>query len=627
MAVIRELDIETVNKIAAGEVVKRPSCALKELIENSLDAQSTLIQIKLIEGGMTLLQITDNGIGIHQADYPLLCKRFATSKIQSYDDLSSLTTFGFRGEALSSISQVSKVTVCSRKQGEPLGYKGIFLNGNLIEAPEPFALDKGTLIKSENMFSNMHERLRALGNHVEEYKSCLDIAQKYSLHYNNVGFKVLKLDSLEYSTSGREDKTEIITKILKPDENSLAAQILEIPPTQNEICSFQGLISSNDYSWKQSYFVLFINNRLVDCKELKSMIIGIYTSYCPRSSNYFVYLSLKILPSEIDVNVHPTKREVRFSHQNIIFTEIQNKIQEILKSNSTSKSFNIRNLTNIQAKGPVPSQQVRENSRDQKIEWLLVNKINAPSKVSEENLTSIEELKEEIKIGREQEIFNDFSYVGAIDRNRILIQHGTSLYVCFAPVILEAMAYQFILDKFAQLSHYEIQNSDLEINDLIRLALESPNIGYDQNKHPPIEQFCNSASKLLNEKSELLDEYFSISIKDNKLVKIPVLIEGQIQPDINNLPEFLLRLAANIDWMHEKQCLNGISELIAWFYSRVPEEWNDGEIAKPYSHFYKNFLFPYINGRLRADARYIAEGKAFIPLVSTEELYKLFERC
>lgn len=564
MAVIRELDIGTINKIAAGEVVQRPSSALKELIENSLDALSTSIQVKIIDGGLKLLQISDNGSGIHPSDYSLLCKRFATSKIQTYDDLSHLQTFGFRGEALSSISQVSKVTVCSRKQGEALGYKGSFLEGNLIEGPDPFALDKGTLFKAENMFYNMQDRLRGLGNHNEEYKACLDIVQKYSLHYNSVGFKIMKSDTNDFATSGKEERVDILKKILKSNDPNFFTRVIEIPETRSEYLDFEGIFSSNESNIKNNYFALFINNRLVECKELKNMITGIYTSICPRvGSNYLAYFSLKILPQEIDVNVHPTKREVRFNHQSRIFSEIQTKVEETLKQSSLSKSLNIRNISANSTSGPAPSQKVREDHQEQKLDWFLVNKITAAPKVAQEELTSIEELKEEVKIGREQEILNNFSYVGAIDKNRILIQHNTSLYLCFAPTIIEALVYQFLLERFGQFPCYEIKDSDLDIPRLVDFALNLESVKYDQYKNGSRTKIIAFVNNVLNQQAGLLDEYFSFGISDDKILRIPLLLEGQIQPDVNNLPEFILRMGLNINWNQEKDCLEGLTKLFA----------------------------------------------------------------
>ena len=250
MARIKNLSSDTISKIAAGEVVQKPSSALKELIENSLDAGSTSISIKLRNGGMSLLQIIDNGNGIHVDDFPILCHRFTTSKINSYEDLSRLDTFGFRGEALSSISHVSKLIVCSRKNREPLGYKGEFANGELIMNPQPYAYDKGTAIIVEDLFGNNPGRKRALTDYAELHKNCLDITIRYALQYPNVVFKLMKGDIVDFSVSGSNDRFEVLKIILR--NCKIDKEIIAIPPSDTEICSYHGLVSNSQYSMNKN---------------------------------------------------------------------------------------------------------------------------------------------------------------------------------------------------------------------------------------------------------------------------------------------------------------------------------------------------------------------------------------
>eukprot|EP01041_Mallomonas_annulata_P007820 gene7820-15990_t len=195
--VIRKLDEATVNRIAAGEVVQSPAAAIKEMLENSLDAGSTNISVVAKGGGMQLLQIQDNGHGIRKEDLPILCERFTTSKITKYEDLQSVTTFGFRGEALASITHVAHVHIITRTATQQCAYKANYSDGKLVPFksgdkadPKPCASTVGTSITVEDLFYNMQTRKQAFKNNNEQYQKILDVMSKYSIHYGdkNISF-------------------------------------------------------------------------------------------------------------------------------------------------------------------------------------------------------------------------------------------------------------------------------------------------------------------------------------------------------------------------------------------------------------------------------------------------------
>ena len=255
MSTIQKLSQDTINRIAAGEVIQQPSSALKELIENCLDAKCTSISIELRDGGMTLLQISDNGSGIHISDYPILCHRFTTSKIRQYKDLMNLNTFGFRGEALSSISLVSKLTVLSRKTGEPIGYKADFEQGELNGTPSPCAFDKGTKIMVKDLFFNDLCRKKALSNFNSLFRACFDVVVKYALHYSEVEFE-LKNENPVFRSTGKTQKFEIAKTFLKNEFSQ--RELNELERTQSETCTISGLVSNCQYALKTKELVLFI---------------------------------------------------------------------------------------------------------------------------------------------------------------------------------------------------------------------------------------------------------------------------------------------------------------------------------------------------------------------------------
>lgn len=186
---IKRLDEATINRIAAGEVIHRPMHAIKELIENSLDAGATSIQIVVKDGGLKLMQITDNGKGITKDDFRLVCERFTTSKLSQFSDLAHIATYGFRGEALASITYVSNLTLISRIADSDFAWKATYVNGKLEEGdPTPSAGNLGTQISVNDLFYNSPSRRKTFKTPGEEYNKILDVAQKYSILNNEVSF-------------------------------------------------------------------------------------------------------------------------------------------------------------------------------------------------------------------------------------------------------------------------------------------------------------------------------------------------------------------------------------------------------------------------------------------------------
>ncbi|SJX62268.1 related to MLH1-DNA mismatch repair protein [Sporisorium reilianum f. sp. reilianum] len=349
---IKRLDESVVNRIAAGEIIHRPANALKELIENSLDAGATLIRITLKEGGIKMLQIQDNGSGIQPSDLPLLCERFATSKLRDFGDLESMSTFGFRGEALASISYViASMNVVSKTRHQDCAYRAYYANGSLAPPkpgqssdPKQCAGTDGTLITAEDLFYNVPQRRRALRSAADEYNRALDVVSKYAVHYGGkgVGFVCRKASSnaTDLNTPSSPTASTLDTiRILHG--NAVARELVELKDVVDDNLGFQcqGWISGANWSSKRTTMLCFINNRLVDCPLLKRSIEALYAALLPKGGHPWVYLSISINPANVDVNVHPTKKEVHFLHEDEIVERICQAAQDRLSGANSSRTF------------------------------------------------------------------------------------------------------------------------------------------------------------------------------------------------------------------------------------------------------------------------------------------------
>ncbi|GAC92996.1 hypothetical protein PHSY_000556 [Pseudozyma hubeiensis SY62] len=349
---IKRLDESVVNRIAAGEIIHRPANALKELIENSLDAGATLIRITLKEGGIKMLQIQDNGSGIQPSDLPLLCERFATSKLRDFGDLENMSTFGFRGEALASISYVTaSMNVVSKTKHQDCAFRAYYANGSLTPSkpgqsadPKQCAGTDGTLITAEDLFYNVPQRRRALRSAADEYNRALDVVSKYAVHYGGkgVGFVCRKASSNATDLNTPSSPTNSTLDTIRTlHGNAVARELVQLKGVADGNLGFQchGWVSGANWSSKRTTMLCFINNRLVDCPLLKRSIEALYATLLPKGGHPWVYLSITVNPANVDVNVHPTKKEVHFLHEEEIVEHICQDVQKLLAGANSSRTF------------------------------------------------------------------------------------------------------------------------------------------------------------------------------------------------------------------------------------------------------------------------------------------------
>ncbi|KAL5476803.1 MLH1 [Sanghuangporus weigelae] len=366
---IRHLQESLINRIAAGEIIHRPSSALKELIENSLDAGATSIRVTIKDGGLKLLQIQDNGCGIRKSDLPILAERFTTSKLSTFSDLQSLRTYGFRGEALASISHVAQLSVITKTKTDSCAYKAHYLDGRLTSAkpgqsadPKPCAGNDGTTITAENLFYNTPTRLAALRSSSEEYARILDVVTRYAVHNSTVSFVCKKAGTAGPDISTPSNSTtkqairllygqtiarELLDAKFSSGARSADEDSMDVDNDDAEEGSWHGeaLFTSANYQAKKTVFLLFINHRLVESTRIKRAIESVYSTILPKGTFPFVYLSLEIDPRAVDVNVHPTKREVHFLDEESIISCVSDEIQHTLADQGRSRTFEYQTQT------------------------------------------------------------------------------------------------------------------------------------------------------------------------------------------------------------------------------------------------------------------------------------------
>ncbi|XP_070833046.1 DNA mismatch repair protein Mlh1 [Chaetodon trifascialis] len=350
--VIRRLDETVVNRIAAGEVIQRPANAVKEMIENCLDAKSTNIQVTVKDGGLKLLQIQDNGTGIRKEDMEIVCERFTTSKLQTFEDLSAIATYGFRGEALASVSHVAHVTITTKTADAKCAYRASYSDGKLKGPPKPCAGNQGTQILVEDLFYNVSTRRKALKSPSDEYSRIVEVVSRYAIHNSGKSFSVKKQGETVADVRTLPNAS-VVDNIRGVFGNAVSRELIEVGCEDQKLAyKMKGYVSNANYSVKKCILILFINHRLVESSAVKKAIETVYAAYLPKNTHPFLYLSVEIAPQNVDVNVHPTKHEVHFLHEDSVIESIQKHIEsKLLGSNSSRTYFTQTLLPGLSASG------------------------------------------------------------------------------------------------------------------------------------------------------------------------------------------------------------------------------------------------------------------------------------
>jgi DNA mismatch repair protein MutL len=323
---IRLLSSEVASQIAAGEVVERPASVVKELTENALDAGAKNISISIVDAGRTLVEVADDGHGIPAEELELAASRHATSKLVQSEDLFHISTLGFRGEALASIGSVSHMTITSRVESANEGAR-LKVDGGISGKVEKVGAPVGTTLRVEDLFYNVPARLKFLKTDVTERRAIDALVTRYALAYPNVRFKVTDGKQITLQTAGDGDRRAILAALYGVD---VAKQMLEVM-AQEDGLSLVGFISPTSLTRSnRKEITFFVNGRWVQEFLLTTALLQAYHTLLMVGRYPLTTLFLEIAPEDVDVNVHPTKAEVRFRNQDKVFSFVQRSARKAL---------------------------------------------------------------------------------------------------------------------------------------------------------------------------------------------------------------------------------------------------------------------------------------------------------
>ena len=411
------LDDLTINKIAAGEVIERPASAIKEMVENSIDAGATNITVEIKNGGISYIRITDNGKGIAEDDLEIAFERHATSKIRSAEDLSTVKSMGFRGEALASIAAISRVELVSKTATQANGQKIVVEGGNIIEKSETGAC-VGTTITVTNLFYNTPVRYKFLRKDFTEAGYIEDAISRIALAHPEIALKLINTGRTVIQTNGNGDiKTVIYSLYGKTVANSIIDVDYEL-----EDIHIYGVIGKPEIARSnRANQIFFVNKRYVKDKVLSSATERAYKDYIPSGKFAFAVLNIDMNPRKVDVNVHPAKLEVRFENENTIFKAVYNSIKEKLLSDENN---NVEEKNEFQPKKETIVEQIYNQRKLQEMGLIEEKaKENVSTQIVKEEVPK-EEVKVEEPQLKQNEIVENSKFVGneVYDKNQEVLR-------------------------------------------------------------------------------------------------------------------------------------------------------------------------------------------------------------
>lgn len=554
MARIQQLSKHLINQIAAGEVIERPASVVKELTENSIDAGATKISID-INNDCRDIRIADNGCGIHPDDIMLAFSKHATSKISTEEDLFDIQTLGFRGEALSSIISISKLTCTTRTAEFETGSKVKCENSEVKQVETGCAV--GTIMDIKDLFYNLPARLKFLKSSNTEFSYIQELVQSIALAHPECSLELKKNGKVMLRTSGQNNLLQTIKEVYSSDVVSNLKEVLKTDPISQ--LKLSGYVSTPDYtrSSKKSYHI-YINSRTVKCPVFQKAIDTAYKSLIANGKYPFVVLNLEIPPCDVDVNVHPTKKEVRYKNTNQIFNFIYTSIQAGLSNyveKHTEEPYKPTNILDfVQAKNEITGDVIF----DKKDDTVYISD-NEMARLEEENYIQPEEPVEQRQmfVPITKEVEPEENIIGQYKNTYILVEKEDGLEIIDQHIAEERYIYEKLM------SEKNIVSQMLFVSDVVPVS--------------------SSEAELIKENIDKFEKFgYGIEfLKENELIfrKVPQMIAKVNPKEI--LADILENIDGNIDRLEEKilittSCKASVKagqKLSTWQMQEIVKKW------------------------------------------------------
>ena len=438
MAKIKIMDEILANKIAAGEVVERCASVVKELVENSIDAKSSEIKIELIESGTSSIKVIDNGIGMDKEDAVMSFNRHATSKLKNEDDLFHINTLGFRGEALSSIASVSEVILktCTTNIGTE-----VKIDGGKIKSVEACESRKGTLIEVKNLFYNTPARLKHMKSLYTELASITDYVNKIALSYPEIKFTLINNGTVLLNTDGSGNLLKVIKAIYGLN---ITKKMMEVQGSNNDY-EITGYISKPEiHRSNRNAMITLVNGRVVKNLELNRTINDSYHSYKPDNRYPVVVLNIKTDPTLVDVNIHPTKMDVKFSKTE----ELLELVQKIIKDKLENKTL-IPHITQQEEKIDNSFKESIYKPHNYEEQVLELDRVSEPTVSYEKEESEDYIILEDEEKTEEKKRLPELYPVGLVHGTYIICQNETGMYMIDQHAAKERINYEICLRKLS----------------------------------------------------------------------------------------------------------------------------------------------------------------------------------
>lgn len=551
---IRRLSDTTINRIAAGEVVERPSSVIKELVENALDAGSTKIEVILEQSGKNLIKVIDNGCGISKDDLPIAVRRHTTSKLIE-DDIMNITSFGFRGEALPSIASVSRMEIVSKPRTQDIAYS-INIEGGDISDVKKASLAEGTKITIKDLFFATPARLKFLRSDRAELAACADIIKRMAISYPKVEFSLTHNNKNLLKLKPSEDQKSRIAAIMGEDFIRNAME-LNVDRDNIAISGYTSLPTYNKATSEDQY--LYINKRPVKDKVLTSAMRVAYQDYLAGGRFAVANIFIEVSPHFVDVNVHPAKTEVRFRDVNLVRGILISSIKDVLfkgsgrvadtVSEKAIGSFTPSNFAYVSAPSHQTQFKSADTSRPFSLPSELTNTENMPLNQALNQLVTeappeIRTREEEIrKIDKSAELFPLGSAIAQVADTYIISQTPNSIIITDQHAAHERLTYEKLKKNLAK-------------GEILTQRLLMPEI---------VELSCERRAAALADKSEDFKKYGfvfdSFSKKSIVVNEVPSVIAN------SNIQQLVSDIADNLLEIEEQTALNELQEHILETYA------------------------------------------------------------